>query len=137
MYQSRVGDLCAGRKIEHHNVVVTSADIGTEFFQRGNGIGVVPPSRIRRDSFWLHILVDLAVGIRLLQFGDARVGYIAGVEVEVLQVRQAFDVYQPSVGDLDVTELEIFQIGHVLEVDEARVSDLGAVSRCGGVRPVS
>ena len=45
------------------------------------------------------LLRNLAVGQRLLQFGDARVGDLGAEEVELLQLGQTLQVHQSRVRD--------------------------------------
>ena len=53
------------------------------------------------------LVVDIAIGQRLLQFGNTRVGDLgAGREVELLQIDHPFKVYQPRVADLLVAAKE-------------------------------
>lgn len=52
------------------------------------------------------LVVDLAVGQRLFQVGDARVGHLGVVEMEPLQFSQPLKVYQAGVGDLGFGEVD-------------------------------
>ena len=88
-------------------------------------------------------LVDLAVGQRLLQFGDACVGDLAAVEVKRLQPVQPFEMDQPRVGDLGVVEGKVLvlsrekevQVGHPFDVARP-VNCLGAYATLGQRRCV-
>ena len=57
------------------------------------------------------LVLDLAVGQGLLQFGDARVGDLGFVEAEISQVGQLHKMNQPGVGDLGPAEPEHLQFG--------------------------
>ena len=90
--------------------------------------GVIPvvawagggPSRLRLPG-------DLAVGQRLLQVGDARVGELEADEPKLLHFDQALEMHQSSVGDLGVAEVERLQIRQPLQIRQSRIGDLGAV----------
>ena len=71
------------------------------------------------------LLLDLAVGQRFLQFGNARVGDLGEGEVKsLLQVGQPRKVLQPRVGDLGFVKVELPQIGQPLKVHQPRVGNL-------------
>ena len=53
------------------------------------------------------LLRNLAVGQRLFQFGDARVGDLGEQDFELQQLGQSLEVHQPRVGDLGAVEAEV------------------------------
>jgi hypothetical protein len=60
------------------------------------------------------LVADVAVGQRLLQFGDARVRDRGALEVETLQIRHPLEVHQTLVGDVSfIAKAKALQVDHV------------------------
>jgi hypothetical protein len=61
---------------------------------------------------------DLTVEQCLLQFGHARIGDPGAFEAKLPEAGHAFEVRQPSAGDVGVAEIEILPTRQPLEVNE-------------------
>ena len=79
----------------------------------------------RRRRVGCRLLEDLAVGQRLLQVGDARLGGFRVVEVECLQPGHSLMTQQPRVADL-LRQDDRLQVSHSLEVQQSGIGDLAA-----------